>query len=270
MERVQEIRNLNTSLANRAEELEASVKELDSFSYSVSHDLRAPLRAIDGFSRIVEEDYAPKLDDEGRRLIGVIRGEAQRMGRLIDDLLTFSRLGRQKAEPVIIDMGTMAQQVFQELAATEPERTIHLNLHPIPPALGTEAMIKQLWINLIGNAVKFTMKREVAKIEIGVMPGEQGDHGDEGEQIYFIRDNGAGFDMRYVDKLFGVFQRLHSKEEFPGTGVGLALVQRIINRHGGRIWAKGEVEKGATFFFTIPAVGKQTTTVKEPTTKSTP
>ena len=175
-----------------------------------------------------------------------------------------------QAEPVIIDMGTMAQQVFQELAATEPERTIHLNLHPIPPALGTEAMIKQLWINLIGNAVKFTMKREVAKIEIGVMPGEQGDHGDEGEQIYFIRDNGAGFDMRYVDKLFGVFQRLHSKEEFPGTGVGLALVQRIINRHGGRIWAKGEVEKGATFFFTIPAVGKQTTTVKEPTTKSTP
>jgi two-component system sensor kinase len=228
------------------------------------------LRAIDGFSRIVEEDYAPKLDDEGRRLIGVIRGEAQRMGRLIDDLLTFSRLGRQKVEPVIIDMGTMAQKVFQELAATYPGRTIHLNLHPIPPALGTEAMFKQLWINLIGNSVKFTMKREVAEIEIGVMPGEQGEHGDEGEQIYFIRDNGAGFDMRYVDKLFGVFQRLHSKEDFPGTGVGLALVQRIINRHGGRIWAKGEVEKGATFFFTIPDPEKQTTTVKEPTTKSTP
>ncbi|MCX6960552.1 MAG: PAS domain S-box protein [Verrucomicrobia bacterium] len=269
MERVQEIRNLNTSLANRAEELEASVKELDSFSYSVSHDLRAPLRAIDGFSRIVEEDYAPKLDDEGRRLIGVIRGEAHRMGRLIDDLLAFSRLGRQKVEPVTIDMGTMAQQVFQELAATEPGRTIHLNLHPIPPALGTEAMIKQLWINLIGNAVKFTMKREVAEIEIGVMPGEQGEHGDEGEQIYFIRDNGAGFDMRYIEKLFGVFQRLHSKEEFPGTGVGLSLVQRIVNRHGGRVWAKGEVEKGATFFFTIPAVGKQSTSVKEPSTKST-
>ena len=270
MEMLKEIGNLNTNLKSRAIELEASVKELDSFSYSVSHDLRAPLRAIDGFSRIVEEDYAPKLDDEGRRLIGVIRGEAQRMGRLIDDLLTFSRLGRQKAEPVIIDMGTMAQQVFQELAATEPGRTIHLNLHPIPPALGTEAMIKQLWINLIGNAVKFTMKREVAEIEIGVMPGEQGEHGDEGEQIYFIRDNGAGFDMRYVDKLFGVFQRLHSKEEFPGTGVGLALVQRIINRHGGRIWAKGEVEKGATFFFTIPDPEKQTTNVKEPSTKPTP
>ena len=250
-ERLEEIRKLNASLKNRAAELETSVKELDAFSYSVSHDLRAPLRAVDGFSRIVEEDYAPKLDDEGRRLIGVIRGEAQRMGRLIDDLLTFSRLGRQKVESGRIDMEAMARKVFEELTAVEPERTVHLDLHPIPPAFGSEAMIRQVWVNLIGNAVKFTGKRERAEIEIGVEPGEAG------EQVYFVRDNGAGFDMRYADKLFGVFQRLHTHEEFPGTGVGLALVQRIVHRHGGRIWGEGEVEKGATFRFTIPDPGKE-------------
>jgi len=257
-ERLEEIRKLNASLKNRAAELETSVKELDAFSYSVSHDLRAPLRAIDGFSRIVEEDYTPKLDDEGRRLIGVIRGEAQRMGRLIDDLLTFSRLGRQKVESGRIDMEAMARKVFEELTAVEPERTVHLDLHPIPPAFGSEAMIRQVWVNLIGNAVKFTGKRETAEIEIGVEPGEAG------EQVYFVRDNGAGFDMRYADKLFGVFQRLHTHEEFPGTGVGLALVQRIVHRHGGRIWAEGEMEKGATFRFTIPDPGKEPASGQQP------
>lgn len=250
-EMLEEIRKLNLSLKNRAAELETSVKELDAFSYSVSHDLRAPLRAIDGFSRIVEEDYAPKLDNEGRRLIGVIRGEAQRMGRLIDDLLTFSRLGRQKVESVRIDMEAMARRVFEEVTTLEPGRVIHLDLHPIPPAFGTEAMIRQVWFNLIGNAVKFSGKRERAEIEIGVEPGEAG------EQVYFVRDNGAGFDMRYADKLFGVFQRLHTHEEFPGTGVGLALVQRIVHRHGGRVWGEGEIEKGATFRFTIPDPGKE-------------
>ena len=250
-ERLEEIRKLNASLKNRAAELETSVKELDAFSYSVSHDLRAPLRAIDGFSRIVEEDYAPKLDDEGRRLIGVIRGEAQRMGRLIDDLLTFSRLGRQKVESGRIDMEAMARKVFEELTAVEPGHVIQFNLQSIPPAFGSEAMIRQVWVNLIGNAVKFSGKRGRAEIEIGVEPGEAG------EQVYFVRDNGAGFDMRYADKLFGVFQRLHTHEEFPGTGVGLALVQRIVHRHGGRIWGEGEVEKGATFRFTIPDPGKE-------------
>lgn len=253
----EEILQLNTILKKRTEDLEASVAELDAFSYSVSHDLRAPLRAIDGFSRIVEEDYAPKLDDEGRRLITVIRDEAQRMGKLIDDLLAFSRLGRQKIEGSAIDMETMVRTVFQELAAEEPRRTIHLDLKTIPPAFGAEPMVRQIWVNLIGNAVKFTGKREVAEIEIGVMPGEQGEHGDEGEQVYFIRDNGAGFDMRYADKLFGVFQRLHSKEEFPGTGIGLALVQRIVHRHGGRVWGEGEVGKGATLYFTLPDPRKQ-------------
>jgi two-component system sensor kinase len=234
------------------------VKELDAFSYSVSHDLRAPLRAIDGFSRIVEEDYAPKLDDEGRRLIGVIRGEAQRMGRLIDDLLTFSRLGRQRVESVRIDMERMARKVFEELTAAEQGHVIQFNLQSIPPAFGSEAMIRQVWVNLIGNAVKFTGKRERAEIEIGVEPGEAG------EQVYFVRDNGAGFDMRYADKLFGVFQRLHTHEEFPGTGVGLALVQRIVHRHGGRVWGEGEIEKGATFRFTIADPGKEPADGQQP------
>ena len=272
MEMMEKIRTLNSTLKNRAAELEASVKELDSFSYSVSHDLRSPLRAIDGFSRIVAEDYAPKLDDEGRRLIEVIRSEAQRMGRLIDDLLAFSRLGRQKVEAVVIDMEGMARQVFDEVASRETGRSINLDLHPIPQAVGTEAMIRQLWVNLIGNAVKFTSKRESAEIAIGVIQGEQGVQGENqesGEQIYFIRDNGAGFDMRYVDKLFGVFQRLHTKEEFPGTGVGLALVQRIVIRHGGRIWGEGEVDKGATFFFTIPNPEKPPTGDQEPVTNPT-
>ena len=264
IERLEEIRSLNASLKDRASELEASVKELDAFSYSVSHDLRAPLRAIDGFSRIVEEDYAPKLDDEGRRVIGVIRGEARRMGRLIDDLLAFSRLGRQRAEPTTIDMESMARKVFAELAALEPSRRIHLHLHPLPPIVGTEAMIRQLWSNLIGNAVKFTGKRESAEVEIGVMPGAAD------VQVYFVRDNGAGFDMRYADKLFGVFSRLHSTEEFPGTGVGLALAKRIIDRHGGTIRGEGEVNTGATFFFTIPDPGKQTTNESPPSTTQTP
>lgn len=262
--RLEEIRTLNASLKNRAAELEASVKELDAFSSSVSHDLRAPLRAIDGFSRILEEDYAPKLDDEGRRVIGVIRGEAHRMGRLIDDLLAFSRLGRQRIEPTTIDMESMARKVFEELTALEPSRQIHLDLHPLPPAFGTESMIRQLWTNLIGNAVKFTGKRESAEIEIGVTPGEAG------EQIYFIRDDGAGFDMRYADKLFGVFSRLHSKDEFPGTGVGLALVKRIIDRHGGRVWGEGKVDAGATFYFAIPDPRKPTNHVPHPTSSQTP
>lgn len=246
LHRLEEIRTLNAELANRAAQLEVSVKELDAFSYSVSHDLRAPLRAIDGFSRILEEDYAPKLDEEGKHTIGVIRGEAQRMGHLIDDLLSFSRLGRQQLESSEIDMEGMARRVFEELLAREPGRAIRFTLHPIPPAYGSEAMIRQVWINLIGNAVKFTGKHEAAEVEIGVTTGESG------EQAYFVRDNGAGFDMRYADKLFGVFQRLHSAEEFPGTGVGLALVQRIVSRHGGRIWGEGQVDHGATFHFTLP------------------
>jgi light-regulated signal transduction histidine kinase (bacteriophytochrome) len=179
-------------------------------------------------------------------MLGVIRSEAQRMGRLIDDLLAFSRLGRQPIESARIDMRALAQEVFDELAAAEPDRKIQLDLHPLPPGLGTQAMIRQVWINLIGNAIKFTKDREIAVIDIGAVEDESGG------TVYYIKDNGVGFDMRYVDKLFGVFQRLHTQQEFTGTGVGLALVQRIIQRHGGRVWAEAEVNHGATFYFTLP------------------
>jgi PAS domain S-box-containing protein len=240
------IRELNTALESRATALEAANKELEAFSYSVSHDLRAPLRAVDGFSRMVLTDYAPKLDDEGRRMLGVIRSEAQRMGRLIDDLLAFSRLGRQPIEAAPVDMQALAQEVCDELLALEPERQVRFELHPLPSALGTQSMIRQVWINLIGNALKFTKEREIAEIEIGVTEDESGG------RVYYVKDNGVGFDMRYAEKLFGVFQRLHSQQEFPGTGVGLALVQRIVQRHGGRVWAEAEVNRGATFYFILP------------------
>jgi signal transduction histidine kinase len=176
----------------------------------------------------------------------VIRSETQRMGRLIDDLLAFSRLGRQPIEPVPVDMRSMAQEVFEEIAALEPERKLRLDLHPIPSVQGASAMIRQVWVNLIGNAIKFTKGREEGVIEIGVRGGGGG------LAEYFVKDSGAGFDMRFSAKLFGVFQRLHSQEEFQGTGVGLALVQRIVQRHGGRISADAEVGRGATFFFTLP------------------
>jgi PAS domain S-box-containing protein len=242
----EKINNLNAVLEIRAAALEAANKELEAFSYSVSHDLRAPLRALDGFSRMVLEDYAPKLDDEGRRMLGVIHNAAQRMGQLIDDLLAFSRLGRQPIGADRIDMEKLARDVSGELAGLESERQVRFDLQPLPATLGTEAMIRQVWVNLIGNALKFTKEREVAEIEIGVQEGESGG------MVYYVKDNGVGFDMRYVDKLFGVFQRLHSQQEFPGTGVGLALVQRIVQRHGGRIWAEAEINRGATFYFTLP------------------
>ena len=241
----EEIQKLNTVLINRAADLEAANKELEAFSYSVSHDLRAPLRAVDGFSRMVLEDYSTQLDADGQRMLGVIRSEAQRMARLIDDLLAFSRLGRQPVAPAPINMEAMALGVYDELAALESERKIRLDLRPLPPAYGTEAMIRQLWVNLIGNAIKFTKERETAEIVIGAQQS------DEGVATYYVKDNGAGFDMRYANKLFGVFQRLHTQQEFPGTGVGLALVNRIVQRHGGRVWAEAEIDRGATIYFTL-------------------
>jgi light-regulated signal transduction histidine kinase (bacteriophytochrome) len=191
------------------------------------------------------EDYAPRLDDEGKRYLGLIQENAHRMGRLIDDLLTFSRLGRQQMTESEIDMGSLAKSVFDELSTQEPGRKIKFTIKPSPPVSGDHSMIRQVIANLLSNAVKFTRTREEAQIEFGYLP-------ELSDGAYYVKDNGVGFDMQYVGKLFGVFQRLHSISEFEGTGVGLALVYRIVTRHGGRVWAEGIVNQGATFYFTLP------------------
>lgn len=232
--------------AKRSQQLlEAANKELEAFCYSVSHDLQAPLRAINGFAQVVVEDYASKIDPEGQRYLRLIQENSQLMGKLIQDLLGFSRLGRQQLSSTEIDMEKMAKEVFDDLKLHMLDRTIQFQIDPLPWAFGDPAMIHQVFVNLLSNALKFTAIRDVAMIEIGFRQ-----EGDEG--FYFVKDNGAGFDMRYVDKLFGVFQRLHTTEEFEGNGIGLALVKRIVTRHGGRIWAEGAVDKGACFYFVLP------------------
>ena len=244
-----DLRTLNVDLEQRVRgrtaQLEASNKDLEAFSYSVSHDLRAPLRAIDGFGRILKEDYESHLDAEGQRLLGVIASETQRMGHLIDDLLAFSRLGRQMMASSHIDMTALARAVFDEQAARVPERILHLDLKPLPPAQGDPGLIRIVLGNLLSNAVKFTRSRDPAVIEMGTLK-------QDGQMAYYVKDNGIGFDMTYADKLFKVFQRLHSTEAFEGTGVGLALAQRVVHRHGGRIWAEGKVNEGAVFAFSLP------------------
>jgi PAS domain S-box-containing protein len=241
----QAIRQLNADLEKQAEQLQAANKELEAFSYSVSHDLRAPLRAIDGYTRILLEDYEPALDDEGKRICGVISREARRMGQLIDDLLAFSRLGRKEMYSSRIDMRGLAVSVLNDLLKDENRERMEFQIGKLPDARGDSSLIRQVWVNLLANAIKFTSKKEQAVIEVDSKTTKD-------EFIYYVRDNGAGFDMEYANKLFGVFQRLHSENEFSGTGVGLAIVQRIIRRHNGRIWAEGEVEKGATFYFALP------------------
>ena len=245
----QELNNLNESLEKRVTERTAELKsaneELEAFSYSVSHDLRAPLRAVDGFSRKVMLGYGDKLDEEGLRLLGVVRQNAVRMGKLIDDLLAFSRLGRREMHLVPVSMQDLAQSSAAELIELEPNRTIHFTCEAIPPCLGDPAMLKEVWMNLISNAIKFTRQSNPSEIHVGSRI-------EEAAAIYWIQDNGAGFDMAYADKLFGVFQRLHSQEEFEGSGVGLALSQRIIHRHHGRIWGESQLGHGATFSFTLP------------------
>ncbi|MHB1955455.1 MAG: sensor histidine kinase [Sulfobacillus sp.] len=240
----EQITRLNDDLQLHAEQLEAANKEMESFSYSVSHDLRSPLRAIDGFSKILEEDYGGRIDDEGKRLLKVIRVNSQKMGNLIDDLLTFSKLGRKSMEKTIVDMEELARSASAEVFSG-PSDMAKLEIAPIPPSFGDRTLLRQVWINLLSNALKFSGKNDTAQVRV------EGFRGD-GETVYSVQDNGAGFDMRFYNKLFGVFQRLHAQEEFSGTGVGLAIVQRVVNRHGGRVWAEGEVGKGATFFFSLP------------------
>lgn len=227
------------------EKVMAANKELEAFTYSVSHDLRAPLRSIDGYSKIFQEDYASKMDSEANRLLQIIRNNARRMSQLIDDLLDFSRLGRKELDRSIVNMNTLVANIKQELLANEKDRVIKFIVKPLENVFGDISMMRQVWINLISNALKYSKKREIANIEIGCSH-------DNNRVIYYIRDNGVGFDMQYADKLFNVFQRLHKVEDFEGTGVGLALVHRILSRHGGKIWAESRVNEGATFFFFIP------------------
>ncbi len=238
--------HLEELIQERTAELEAANKELESFSYSVSHDLRSPLRSIDGFSRMLLEDYSGKLDEEGRKYIHRVRNASQRMGQLIDDLLSLSRVSRREMRHELVDLSALANTIAADLGDMQPERQIEWNIQPGIFAPGDAGLLRILFENLLGNAVKFTGKTEDARIEFG-----RADHG--GEEAYCVRDNGAGFDMTYSDKLFGAFQRLHLQDEFPGTGIGLAIVQRIVNRHGGRIWAEGTLDKGAAFFFTLPS-----------------
>jgi PAS domain S-box-containing protein len=221
--------------------------ELEAFSYSVSHDLRAPLRAIDGFARTLTLDAAPTLGPENLRLLEVIRSSAKQMGQLIDDLLAFSRLSRKSLDAADVDLAALARAVVEEVRKAGGRPGVEVVVAPLPPTRGDPAMLHQALFNLVDNAMKFTRHQPAARIEIGT-------RAENGESIYYVRDNGAGFDMRYAAKLFGVFQRLHRTDEFEGTGVGLALVQRIVHRHGGRVWAEGAVDRGATFYFTLPGV----------------
>jgi len=227
---------LERRVAERTAALQAANQELEAFSYSVSHDLRAPLRALDGFSRILLEEHAPQLADEPRRYLRLLRQNAQQMGQLIDDLLTFSRLSRQPLTVQTVAPAEVARQVWKGLRAEREGRRVELTLGELPPCQADPALLKQVYANLLANALKFTRRREVAQIEVGCRE-------ESGQVVYFVKDNGVGFDMQYAHKLFGVFQRLHRAEDYEGTGVGLALVQRIVQRHGGRVWASAEVDR---------------------------
>ena len=269
-----EIRKLNEELeqrvVQRTAQLEAANKELEAFSYSVSHDLRAPLRAIDGFSRMVLEEHAPQLAPDAQRYLQLVRANTQQMGHLIDDLLVFARLSRQPLNARTVAPADLVRAVLEELRDEQQGRRVDLTIGDLPACQADPALLKQVFANLLGNALKYTRKRETAKIEIGSWKLEVGNQKSEEQSptsnlqpptsnlqpptssiVYFVRDNGVGFDMQYAHKLFGVFQRLHRAEEYEGTGVGLAIVQRIIHRHGGRVWAEGAPDQGSTFYFTL-------------------
>jgi light-regulated signal transduction histidine kinase (bacteriophytochrome) len=234
---------LELRVRERTTALQAANKELESFSYSVSHDLRAPLRAVDGYAQMLAEDYGDRMDDEGRRLLGVVRASAEQMGRLIDDLLRFSQVGRRALANAPVDMRALAGEVVAELAAAWPKARVELGA--LPALTGDRALLRHVWSNLVGNALKYSAQKASPTVQIsGSVSGP--------ENVYTVRDNGAGFDMRYYDKLFNVFQRLHREDEFEGTGVGLAIVQRVVVRHGGRVWGEGVPGEGASFHFALP------------------
>lgn len=231
-------------LAHRAEELARANSELEQFAYSVSHDLRTPLRSIDGFAHVLLEEYADQLDEEGREYLRRVRANSQRMGLLIDDLLSLSRVTRSEMLRTTVDLSALAESVVDGLRRGDPDRQVHVEIASGMVVSGDAGLLRTALENLLGNAWKFTSKEPHARIQFGSTSHD-------GTQAYFVRDNGTGFDMAYAGKLFGAFQRLHTADEFEGTGVGLATVQRVIHRHGGRVWAEGEVGRGATFYFTL-------------------
>jgi len=248
-------RRLTTDLGERqarldrlTSELDNAIQQLERFSYSVSHDLRAPLRAIDGFSQALAEEYGPTLPADGQHLLTTVRESAQRMGRLIDDLVGFVRLGTKPLAMAPVDLAALTDQVVRELRQANADRRVAVTVAALPSVRGDPALLRQALTHLVGNAFKFTRHRPDAQVDIGT-------RNEGADVVCYIRDNGAGFDMRYAGKLFGVFQRLHRADEFEGTGIGLALVQRIVHRHGGRVWADARVNEGATFFFTLPPAG---------------
>jgi hypothetical protein len=237
---------LEARVRERTAELEAANKDLESFSYSVSHDLRAPLRHIGGFSDILLNQYSSQMPEEARRLLGMVVSSTEQMGRLVEDLLRLSRLGREPLSKQPVNVVALVREVMAGLDKDKGDRSVDVQIGELPGCAGDYALLKQVFINLLSNALKFTRQKENARVEVGFQ--EQ-----NGERVYFVRDNGAGFDMQYADKLFRVFQRLHRAEDFEGTGVGLSIVHRIIQRHGGRVWAEGRPDEGATFYFTLPA-----------------
>lgn len=246
-----EVNKLNTDLerivAERTEQLRNANRQLEAFSYSVAHDLKSPLRAINGFCHILMEDYGPQLDGEAQRYLNSIARGAETMGNLITALLEFSRQGLKEMTLSRIDMNELVGSVLEELQRITAERRLEWKLQPLPPVRGDRAMIRQVWVNLLSNAIKFTEPKDNALVEVGC--SERG----ADQNTYYVKDNGAGFDMQFVGKLFGIFQRLHATEKFQGTGLGLSIVQRVVQRHGGRVWAEGKVNEGATFHFTLPA-----------------
>jgi light-regulated signal transduction histidine kinase (bacteriophytochrome) len=241
------IQNLNAELQQRISELTEANRDLDAFTATVSHDLKTPLTVIGGFSHVLMKSHSSKLDAAGKELLSEIQTYVRRMEKLIDDLLAFSRSGRQKMNISMVDMGNLARTVLGELRALYVGRTVETIIQPLSPAYADYALIHQVFVNLLLNAFKFTRQRERAVIEMAYRE-------EKNETIYYVRDNGVGFDANYQEGLFGAFHQLHGTEQFGGTGVGLSIVKRIIERHGGRVWAEGKVGEGATFFFTLPKV----------------